>query len=382
MNTVEIKPELIDWAINRSMKASAVLKKFPTIKSWGKESNPTLRQLEQLAKMTFTPLGYFFLPKPPEDKLPIPDCRTVTGIGIQRPSPDLIETIQIMQRRQDWMRDYLIEQGENPLPFIASASLSDNVIKFANDIRAALRLKVDWAQESTNWTKALILLSESVEEAGILIVFNGVVGNNTHRNLNVEEFRGFVLSDKYAPLIFINSKDAKAAQMFTIVHELVHLWLGINGVINFRAMQPANNDTEKFCDQVAAEFLVPKEQIHACWPQFKQSNEPFQELARQFKVSPIVCARRTLDLNLITKAEFFNFYNLYLEDERRSVKRGSGGGDFYATQNTRIGRHFFEVVSRATKEGQLLYRDAYQLTGLHGKTFDEYIKKIDQGVRL
>ncbi|MBU1782269.1 ImmA/IrrE family metallo-endopeptidase [bacterium] len=382
MNTISIKPELIRWARERSgITTNMLLKWFPKLELWERgEAMPTLQQLEGLAKKTFTPLGYFFLPKPPEEKLSIPDYRTISNAPVQRLSPNLLETVQIMQRRQTWMRDFLIEQGEKPLIFIGSVKLSDNPNHVATKIRKDVGLNSNWANQQATWTDALQTLRSAVEEMGILTVFNGVVGNNTHRKLDVEDFRGFVLSDKYAPLIFINSTDAKAAQMFTFVHELVHLWLDCNGVFNFQAMQPADHDVERFCDRVAAECLVPAQELSTYWTEANQSDEPFQVLARRFKVSPLVCARRALDLGFIEKLSFIQFYQDYLSDERRKSAKRPPGGNFYATQNMRIGHRFFEAVICATKEGRLLYRDAYQLTGLSCQTFDKYAGLLE--VRL
>lgn len=183
MSKVAVKSDLISWARERSgLTINALVKRFPKFRDWERGEAITLRQLEALAKTTSTPLGYFFLPKPPEEKLPIPDFRTV--------------------------RD-----------------------------------------------------------------------------------------------------------------------------------------------------------------------EPFQFLARHFKVSPLVAARRALDLRLLNRPEFFEFYRKYQEDERRQ-KRKSSGGDFYATQGTRVGERFANAVIRAVKEGRLLYRDAYRFTGLHSKTFDRYADSL------
>ncbi len=275
------------------------------------------------------------------------------------------------------MREFLVKQSAKTLSFIASVSLSNDVIQVSQKVRDILGLDENWAQKSNNWTEALKALSMYVEKAGITIVFNGCVGNNTHRLLDVEEFRGFVLSDEFAPLIFINNSDAKAAQMFTIVHELAHLWLGANGVINFEKLQPVNDKIELFCDQIAAEFLVPKQQFSSVWVKFSKATDPFHKLAKYFKVSPIVCARRALDLGVINKEKFFEFYKRHLVDLQHKHETNRGGGNFYSTQNTRIGHRFAEAINLATKEGSLLYREAYQLTGLNGKTFDRYMKSIN-----
>jgi Zn-dependent peptidase ImmA (M78 family) len=185
-----------------------------------------------------------------------------------------------------------------------------------------------------------------------------------------------VLTDEYAPLIFVNGADGKAAQMFTLAHELAHIWIGQAAVFNLRDMQPAPDPTERFCNAAAAEFLIPEPELRKEWEEARSHAERFQFLARRFKVSELVAARRALDLSLITREAFFSFYNEYREDERRRSAVQSGG-NFYATQNSRIGRSFAESVARAVREGRLLYRDAFDLTGLRGATFDRYIASLE-----
>lgn len=358
------------------MSAEELLSTFPKYRAWERgELHPTLRQLEKFATKTQTPLGYFFLPEPPDEKLPIPDFRTSSDEGTKHPSPNLLDTIQAMQRRQEWMREFLLEQGADTLTFVASATLGDAPDKTVGKIRATLGLRDDWARRVPTWEDAQRSLCREIENSGVMVVINGIVGNSTRRKLDVDEFRGFALCDEYAPLIFVNNADAKSAQMFTLVHELAHLWLGQGGVSNLDRLGPAENDVEVFCNQVAAEFLVPQNQLRACWTEAQQADEPFQFGARRFKVSPIVVARRALDLELIRREEFFAFYDAYQGDERRK-KSKSKGGDFYANQGGRVGRRFAEAVVYAAKEGRLLYRDAYQLTGLYGATFDRYAKHI------
>lgn len=381
MTAVAVNPELIRWAVARSgLPVDELAKKFPKLQQWQKgEKQPTLKQLEIFASRTFTPLGYLFLKSPPAEKLAIPDCRTVGDTPINRPSPNLLETLQTMQRRQQWMRDFLIDQGQEPLPFVASVKRPGAVTALSDRIRSTLNLSKTWARAHSTWADALDALRKSAEAAGVLVVINGVVGNNTHRKLNPQEFRGFVLSDSYAPLIFINNSDAKSAQMFTFAHELAHLWMGRGGLFNLINMMPANDETERFCNRVAAEFLIPAVDLKNHWAEASGTSHPFQTIARHFKVSPLVAARRALDLRLISKDAFFVFYNQYRDAERDHPKKKSGG-NFYSNQNMRIGKRFAYAVFRAAREGRLLYRDAYQLTGLRGKTFDRYSKSIMEGM--
>lgn len=382
MSTVDINPELIRWAIERSGRSVETLARgLPGISRWELgESQPTLRQLEALAKKTWTPLGYFFLAEPPEEKLPVPDFRTARDEPVRRPSPNLIDTLHTMQRRQWWMRDYLIEMGHERLPYVGSAKPTDDISTVAMRIRRALNLSHGWAGQVATWTDALRVLREAAEAAGVLVVINGVVGNDTHRKLDPAEFRGFVLTDEYAPLVFINGSDARSAQMFTLAHELAHVWIGEAGIFDLPDLQSTGDRREVFCNRVAAEFLVPAAELRQIWPEARRDAGPFQVIAREFKVNPVVAARRALDLGLIDRPKFQDFYRAYQADERRKAAKAKGGGDFYNNQNVRVGKRFARAVMLAAKEGRLLYREAYRLTGLHGATFERYAKALDVGL--
>jgi len=371
MTRVAISASVLRWALERSGEPTAIERKFPKLSEWlSGERRPTLRQLEELAKATSTPFGYLFLPEPPEERLPIPYFRTLGNGPLRRPSPDLLEAVQTMERRQAWMREYLIEQGHEPLSFVRSAQLTDEPGRLAREMKRTLGLAQGWTAQQPTWTAALRELRSKIEEAGVLVAVSGMVGNNTRRKLNPGEFRGFVLVDEYAPLVFVNGADAKAAQMFTLAHELAHVWFGSSAAFDLRELQPADDETERACDRVAAEFLVPAGELHEIWPFVRQEPERFQAIARRFKVSELVAARRALDLALITRREFLDFYDVYQQAEHRAA--APEGGNFYATQNLRLGRRFAQAVVRAAREGKLLYREAYDLTGLYGRTFHTY----------
>jgi Zn-dependent peptidase ImmA (M78 family) len=379
MTRVVINRSILDWALKRTDNPAAVERKFPKLSRWLQGEAPTLRQLEAYAKATFVPLGYFFLPKPPEEQFPIPYFRTLDNDIPYTPSTNLIETVQIMERRQAWMREYLIERGYEPLPFVGSVKLGNTPTQIAQEIRRVIGVQEEWASNQPTWTSALRDLMKKAEDAGILVAVSGIVGNNTRRKLDTNDFRGFVLVDEYAPLVFINGTDGKAAQMFTLAHELAHIWLGSSAAFDLRELRPADDETEQTCNRVAAEFLVPESRLREFWNSAHQDPELFQAIARRFKVSELVAARRALDLGLIKKDKFIDFYNTYLERERKTSSQE--GGNFYATQNLRLGRRFGETVVQAVKEGRLLYREAYRLTGLYGKTFEQYVMTIGSGGR-
>lgn len=155
------------------------------------------------------------------------------------------------------MREYLIEMGAEPLSFVSSEKNSDDFLKVAQLIRDKLGLGESWFERRINWSTAFRELIEKVEEIGINVVMNGVVGNNTPRKLDPEEFRGFVLIDEYSPFIFINRNDYISARIFTLVHELAHIWLGSSAAFDLRELQPADNITEILCNRIATELLVP-----------------------------------------------------------------------------------------------------------------------------
>jgi Zn-dependent peptidase ImmA (M78 family) len=372
---------VLRWARERvrlepEQLARKVQVKPERVREWEESGRISVAQADKLAHHTHTPLGFLYLPNPPEDSLPIPDFRTRNGNDLQRPSPDLLETVYLMQRRQAWMRDEVIEEVGDPLSFVGAFGENENPKLVAAAMRDALQLQQDWAYSQSTWTDALSHLREQADRVGVLVVFSGIVGNNTHRKLDTDEFQGFALVDEFAPLVFVNSADFQAAQMFTLAHELAHLFVGESGVTSFDDHQAPAHETEQSCNRVAAEFLAPEEELRAIWPTAENTSDPHQTIARHFKVSTLVAARRALDLKLIDLTRFLEFY----EESKATVwlrKRStSPGGDFWNTQRWRIGPRFGAAVARATREGRLLYQEAYGLTGLNRVTFEKLPEKF------
>jgi Zn-dependent peptidase ImmA (M78 family) len=282
------------------------------------------------------------------------------------------DTILLLQRRQDWLKNYLQDNDFQRLPFVGKFSNSADVYAIVADIRQTLQLPGNWASQFRTWQDAQDHLVLQIEDKGIITVFNGIVENNTHRPIPVDECRGFVLVDEYAPFMFVNNSDFKSAQMFTIVHELAHIWTGHSAGFDFRRLKPANDPIEILCDKVAAEFLVPAKEFDAVWNQMPDN---FSFASRYFKVSEIVIARRALDTGKINSTKFFDFYEEYSRRELTKKENQGSGGDFYATTKKRISITFASHVNQAVKSGNLLYRDAYKLTGLKGDTFENFFSK-------
>ncbi|MBS1902733.1 MAG: ImmA/IrrE family metallo-endopeptidase [Bacteroidetes bacterium] len=366
---VDVNPELLSWAVTRAgFTLPEFAADFPMILDWMSGKKPTLIQLEKFSKKVHVPFGYLMLPAPPEEQLPIPFFRTGKGTT-EKVSVNVYDTILQLQQRQDWLRDYFKDNEFEPVGFVGKFRSSRNYAEIAQDIRTTLGLPEEWASGFRTWEEALTRLTEKIEDQRIVVVFNGVVGNNTTRPISVEECRGFVLVDDLAPFMFINNSDSKSAQLFTLVHELAHIWVGQSAGFDFRRLQPADNATEILCDKVAAEFLVPAAHFLKIW----SPEGGLRAAARHFKVSEIVVARRALDLGVFTKKQFFDFYEEYIGREFK--KRESGGGDFFRTTKVRLSLSFAAHVNRAVRSGQLLYRDAYKLTNLTGATYQTFVSK-------
>lgn len=375
MTRVAVKPALYRWAQERSgVPRPDLAARFPKLPEWeGGRAEPTLKQLERLARATYTPVGFFFLDRPPEEQLPIPDLRSGRNRRM-RPSPHLLDTIYICQQRQEWFRDYARASGDPPLEFVGSLTTRTPALRAAATIRKALGFELE-ERPAGNVEDALRAFIERVEALGILVMRNGVVGNNTHRKLDPDEFRGFALSDDYAPLVFLNGADSKSAQMFTLAHELGHLWLGRSALDDSTAASMPDDAIERWCNEVAAELLVPMDALKKEVGSAIDLETDLPRLVRRFKVSVFVILRRLLDAGLITRPVFRAAYEAELE--RLPTRTASSGGDFYRTEISRVGRRFASALVSSALEGNTLYTDAFRLLSISkDATFTELGRQL------
>jgi len=361
---VDVKPEMLRWAWERAgFDLGELTQRIPQLSSWyQQDARPTLKQVEHFAKATHTPVGYLFLDAPPVERVPIPDLRTIGGGRIERPSPDLLDTLYLCQQRQEWYHDYARAFGEQPLPFVGSVAVTSNVETTAIDMRRALGFDLDERRRTPTWTDALRAFIDQADSLGVLVMVSGIVGNNTHRKLDPEEFRGIALSDDLAPLVFINGADTKAAQMFTLAHELAHLWLGESALSDVGPLSSPSQEVEAWCNRASAEFLVPLDALRAEHREDAEFRSEVDRLARVFKVSTLVILRRIHDAGGMTRDQFKTAYAEEV-DRLRAMPRGSGG-DFYLSQAARLGKRFARALVSSTLEGQTLHRDAFRLLGI------------------
>jgi Zn-dependent peptidase ImmA (M78 family) len=373
---VNVEPDLFGWACERSGIAREDLsRRFPKLAAWETgETQPTLKQLEGFAQVTHTPIGFLLLTRPPAEEVPLPDFRTMGDVAIARPSADLLDVVYDCEQRQEWYRDFAQTNHEEPVRHVGSVELTDDVVEVAAQMRQTLAFAVD--ERGPTWSDALRHLVENAEESGVLVMVSGVVGSNTHRKLNPQEFRGFALADSLAPLVFINGADTKAAQIFTLAHELAHIWLGQSALSDVDLGATSSNATERWCNEVAAEFLVPLASVRERQDVGTVTEAELSRLAREFKVSTLVVLRRLHDTGRLSWRDYRAAYGAELSRVMGLVAEG-GGGNFYSTQPVRVSKRFARALIASTLEGQTLHRDAFRMLGFKKvSTFHELGQKL------
>lgn len=358
---------MLTWAIERAGHNVAVyLDKHPNVTKWVKnEKQPTERQLEEFAKSVHIPYGYLFLSEPSHEEVPIPMFRGCAVNG--KFNLNVYDTVLSVQRRQEWLTDYLVENEYEVCSCIGIISLQTPIKEVVRILRQVLNLSEDWAFDRRDASDAVNHLTERIEELGIAVCFNSGVENNNRREIPVEECRGFALVNETAPFVFINNKDSKTAQLFTLIHETAHILLGKSAGFG-GDLEIIHDATERYCDQIAAAFLMPGEVVSRIW-------NGITKTARKFKVSEIAMARRAYNLHLITREDYRNFYLEYKSRPVPAAKKSSYG-DFYATATKRVGRLLAVHIVNAVRSHQLDYLQAYRLTGMYGNTYQTFVKRL------
>lgn len=379
-NVVEIKPEIFKWIINEFDQSIIGSKYSDLINDWlNDRKKPTYNQIDQLSKKLHIPFGYFFLEQEPKEEIKLLEFRTIYNDKYSKPSRDLIDTIFYMEDIQTWMSEYKKEMGYESLKFVGNFKDSLNEIEpIVKSIRETLELKERWFEDVRSRSDAYKLLKTKIEDKGILIMSNGVVGNNTHRSLNIDEFRAFVIVDNFAPLVFINDTDTQNAKIFSLIHEIAHVWIGRSNLFNSTYEDNSNiNIVEKKCNEIAAEIIVPTHVFKELWNRTKDNvYEKICILSEHFKCSETVIARRALDYKYINKIIYEEVQIKAIKEYRTSRKKNKGfGGNFYNTQNSRYDKNFIGAVYHSVNSGRITYTDAYRLTKTNGKTFGKVVEE-------
>jgi len=386
MNPAYITPQVAKWARERAQMSieqlAGVLKMDSrTVAAWESgQQPPPFARAEKLADKLRIPFGYLFLSKPPSDDFPLPDLRTVGNIAVSKPNLNFLEVVNDALLKQQWYSEYLEESGAKKVAFVGGFRIADGVQEVAASMSKALGIDRKAREDATSWQSFLTYIVRRAEELGVLVMQRGIVGNNTKRRLDVDEFRGFVIADKFAPLVFINARDAKAAKNFTIVHELCHLWIGESGISNpnlrRRSAEEANS-IERFCNKVAADVLAPEAELSRRWKAGIKIDENIAALARYFRVSRYVVARQASEADRITYDEYVDYLNRNPWFLKAATTEGEeSGGNFYNTFAARNGKRFISGVLGALGQNSITYRSASALLGVKIATLKKVAERF------
>jgi len=369
---IDVKKDVWLWAIKESQKEDEeILNKYPKIEKWinGIEK-PTFKQLEKLANFLKISFGYFFLENPPKENVLETEFRSINN-KIPDISKNLKDTIIEMDSKKTWISDYRKKLGWDKLEIINQFTVNkkDNIerdVKFAKEL---IELNEYWYKKFKKHSEAFKLIRNKFEDKGILTMKNGVVGMNTHRKLDINEFRAFMLYDDIAPLIFINNNDSLGGKIFSLIHEYFHILLEKEDII-VSEEKDINLENEKYINKMTAEFLMPKKHIEELWDNKKNKVDQIIEISKLMKVSSLALAIRLNNLTFIDN----KIVNIVREKAIKEfdIKDNNGGGDFYNTYNTRISKNFKEAVINEVESGEITYTYAFDLLGgIKGKTYDK-----------
>jgi Zn-dependent peptidase ImmA (M78 family)/DNA-binding XRE family transcriptional regulator len=371
-----VNPQILIWAresANMSLEEAA---KAPNVSaerlaSWESgEDYPTLNQAKKLAKKYQRAFSLFYLSEIPSDFTPIKDFRSSGGAY----SSALIFFIREVETKVNWLRDLMISENQPVNKLVGHNTLADGVDAVAKSIRQALSLDERFSYEKGSYRFTI----EQCELNGINVLRAG--SYHSHAPVDPNEVRGFTIADSYAPFVFINSRDSDEANLFTLVHELAHIWIKETGVsnlveIDFRTPVPGSGveRIEVFCNQVAAKALMPDDLIRNSFSGLSWESRAYEQERKRFGVSKLALAYKLLYLELWTAREFNSWkahYNLSIQNNNQS--KPSSGGDYYRNMLVRNGKMFSSLVINLYSVGALSGSTASGLLNIKLNNLKEY----------
>lgn len=361
-----ITSKVFKWAresakMTEETAASKIAVSVEKLKEWELgDSYPTISQAKILAKAYKRPFAVFFLLDIPNDFQPLQDFRKA---GSKELSTSSVFIIREIQQKQAWIRDVNKDNNENTVPFVGRFSIQDNPVEVAHDILDSLKIN----PLSYNTNNPILDWIDKAESNGIFISRTSFI--HSHLKLDSAEIQGFAIADDYAPFIFINSDDWNAPQLFTLVHELAHIWIAETGISNdvesSIIKEENHNPIEIFCNEVAANALMPKEFVESLDKNvFENAKEVFKN-AKIIGVSSFALLVRALNLNIISlnsykklRVEADYEYNEFLkrEVEKKAIlkeMKKSGGPNYFLLQLNRNSRLFTQTVLDAFRGGAI-----------------------------
>jgi len=388
-----VNPAILRWARQRAGLSEGELASHfervspSKIREWESgKSSPSISQAESLASKLGIPFLLLFKSEPPSLDVPIPDLRTVAGKRASGLSPNFFDVIIDCLIRQRWYRQQMLDEGRASLTFSGRFRVRDGYKLVARDISQTLGLKPELRIQIKSWELYLTKVAELAENAGIMVIRNGQVKHASRRPLDPDEFRGFALCDPIAPVVFINTKDVLPARIFTLLHELAHIWIGEAGISNpdprlQRSDLP--NEIERFCNAVAAEVLMPEEEFGRAWDRKVPVSDNILRVSRLFKVSKIAALIRAREAEHIS----FQLASHLIDDEYRAYSKASklslddeereGGPTFWNMFAPRSSRIFLSEVVKKLHQRRVSYLEAASLLGVRLRTLDTYLEKSE-----
>ena len=365
-----VTPSLMRWAREQAglsiSEAAGKIKRHPDdIVAWEEgDDQPSIAQARKAAEVYKRPFAAFYLEEPPQDFETLQDFRRLPETIPKEFSPELSYLIRISRHRQEWARDYLLSERYETLPFVGSSSIQESAEAIALDIRKSLNVTPEMQIDTPSRYHALRLWMDSAEQAGVFIF--------RQRKVPLPEARGFVISDDIAPFIFLNSNDSKSGQLFTLVHELAHLWLGISAISNMelrgRYVDEEARNIEIICNKIAANAILDDRLFIKEWSRresLSSIDESIEYVAAHFRVSEEVVARRLLDRNMIDREYYLSLRDDYAkrwrefkDRERLKQKKSEGGPSYYVTSAASLGYTFTQIVVSGYLSGNISGRDA------------------------
>jgi Zn-dependent peptidase ImmA (M78 family)/transcriptional regulator with XRE-family HTH domain len=396
---IPVNNDILKWArdeANLSLEEAASRAGIKELKREGLEASdrlaiwesgdekPTLRQLEQIAKAYRRPLLTFFLSKPPRSETILKDYRTIGDRPIEKSSPEFNALRRQIEALQKEIRRLVEKEGNKPIELIGSPIHIDNPSEFARLIHTKLSFTFENQQSVLDSDHLFSVIRERLDAIGIFVIRQGDLGSY-HSKIIVEEFRGLAISDPYAPFIVINPNDTPPALVFSLVHELAHLWLGESSISNYNTFEVEKNvyqtaanhlaryqQRERFCNGVAAEFLVPRSNLLEAWRnEYGETDDIIKAISLKFKVSRIVIARRLLEFDKITSDDYWDLYKQWKYERRERQKEEEGGPGYYIRIKSKFGIKLLHTVIESAKKGKISYNEASRLLNVKVDHFDK-----------
>lgn len=373
-NRFPVNPDILRWAIEESDRDYLeVIERFPNIDKWiNKDREPTMRQLEEFSRFTYTPFGYMFLSKPPKPYKSSTEFRTINN-KLPNMSKNLKDTIKDMEIKQNWLIEYRKELGYEILDIFKEfekweSRFKDNYRKLAKVSLDLIDMDYDRILSIKNDRDYYKILRNRLEDVGISVFQNGVVIQNNYRTLDIKEFRAFALPNKIAPLIFINNNDSVRGKIFSLVHEYVHILYNEDDMYVGRDYSL----DEELINNITAEILIPENYILDNWNEGLEELNQINELSRKLKVSKHAISIRLLKLRLITEEILEEVIKETNKNLKVKKSRGSTGGDYYNTLNSRLSDSFKVEVISSVETGATSYTEGMRLlNNISGKVYKE-----------